>query len=231
MKQRCKNPNNESFALYGARGITYSPHWEDFAAFIADMGQPTQDQSLDRIDPRGNYEPGNCRWATKKEQARNRISNRFVEFRGSSVPLAELAERYNIAQSTLAQRLDRGMGVEDAISEPVLRGGDRRAQREKRIGANGFDRWPKGMKPGGEEHYEAKYQRSGARSQGVSRPAFFLNETESLYNDLIWDLPEGLGSENDERVSRAGRLSDLRNQAFLLKQSIDRQRNSIRPDF
>jgi hypothetical protein len=73
MLQRCLNPNSDNYRWYGGRGITICLEWIDsFDAFLADMGERPTGMTLDRINPDGNYEPGNVRWATPKEQARNR---------------------------------------------------------------------------------------------------------------------------------------------------------------
>ena len=77
MRERCGNPNNNRFSHYGGRGISVCARWDpkqggSFANFLADMGERLEGLTLDRIDNEGNYEPGNCRWATLIEQRRNR---------------------------------------------------------------------------------------------------------------------------------------------------------------
>ena len=71
MWQRCSNPKSSSFKSYGGRGISVCTRWEIFENFFEDMGHPPVGRSLDRINNDGNYEPGNCRWATQKEQVNN----------------------------------------------------------------------------------------------------------------------------------------------------------------
>jgi hypothetical protein len=72
MRHRCRNPNGKDFKYYGGRGIRVCERWSDFTNFLADMGERPPGQSLDRIDNDGNYEPGNVRWATRKQQRANR---------------------------------------------------------------------------------------------------------------------------------------------------------------
>lgn len=72
MRMRCNNPNAPKYSIYGGRGITICDHWDSFENFLADMGERPEGTTLDRVNPDGNYEPANCRWATVKEQNNNK---------------------------------------------------------------------------------------------------------------------------------------------------------------
>jgi len=119
MKSRCANPTDPVFHRYGGRGINVCDRWrESFAAFFADMGpRPSPDHSIDRIDNAKGYSPGNCRWATRKEQNRNRRDNRLLTFGGQTLCLAEWAEKTGIHYNTLHGRLSRGYTVEQALTK------------------------------------------------------------------------------------------------------------------
>lgn len=109
MRQRCLNPKNNRYHLYGAVGITVCREWESFAIFLKDMGpRPSVDYSIERIDGSKNYEPSNCKWATRQEQARNKSNNNLVEINGAVKCVAEWAEESQINQSIIHDRLRQG---------------------------------------------------------------------------------------------------------------------------
>lgn len=122
VKQRCLNSLYAGYANYGGRGISVCERWlNSFEAFCEDMGpSPSGEHSIDRIDNDGNYEPGNCRWATKGEQMRNTRKNRLLTFCGKTQCLSAWAEEMGTTAQVLANRLNRsGWSVEEAISTPV----------------------------------------------------------------------------------------------------------------
>lgn len=133
MKHRCYNPRATYYAEYGGRGIRVCQRWLDsFDAFLADMGpRPSLAHTVDRIDANGNYEPGNCRWATATEQARNTRSNRMLTWRGKTQSAASWASELGLPAGTIYDRLGLGWSVDEALGTPRLAKGmrplDRRA--------------------------------------------------------------------------------------------------------
>jgi hypothetical protein len=122
MTDRCTNPNHPAFDDYRGRGIVVCDRWlglEGPINFLADMGERPLGTSLDRIDNNGNYEPGNCRWATRRQQNRNTRSNRRIEFRGESLLLCEWAERLGMKYVTVCARLRKGWPIEKVLTAPV----------------------------------------------------------------------------------------------------------------
>lgn len=114
MKERCLNATHKSYSYYKNVGIC--DRWvNSFEAFFSDMGERPEGTTLDRVDNDGDYNPKNCRWATHKEQARNRGNNRIIEFSGKSMCLAEWAEIVGLRQDTLSWRIN-AWGVEDALT-------------------------------------------------------------------------------------------------------------------
>lgn len=117
MLRRCLIPGSPSYEHYGGRGITVCERWMDIRNFIEDMGiRPGTRYSIDRIDCNGNYEKSNCRWATKKEQSRNRNCCHKVTLMGRTATVAEWSEISGIPDSTIYQRLAKGMPVEEVFS-------------------------------------------------------------------------------------------------------------------
>lgn len=106
MKERCYLPNTLNFNRWGGRGITVCEKWRNsFEAFLADMGPCPDRGTLDRINVDGNYEPGNCRWITHKEQMNNMSSNVIIEHDGKALTMAQWAEYLGIKYATLRRRI------------------------------------------------------------------------------------------------------------------------------
>ena len=118
MLDRCDNDRSGN---YGARGIAVCESWRSFEMFYLDMGAPpSNDHSLDRVDVNGDYEPTNCRWATRTEQARNTRRNTFLTYDGRTQTLAAWAEELGLKQPTVCRRLMAGWSVERALmTRPV----------------------------------------------------------------------------------------------------------------
>lgn len=112
MKQRCQNPNNNAYRRYGGRGIYVCDRWQSFDCFLADMGQPADGMTLERIDNDGPYSPENCRWASRREQSGNLSVNRNVTWNGETLNLSEWSRRTGIHRNTLDQRLAAGWPLE-----------------------------------------------------------------------------------------------------------------------
>lgn len=108
MRSRCRNRNHPRFKDYGGRGIEVCNRWNLFSNFLIDMGQKPKGYSLERIDNSGNYEPNNCRWASLKEQARNRRTSKKVTFNSQTKTIAEWSELTGINQNTILRRIQRG---------------------------------------------------------------------------------------------------------------------------
>ncbi len=118
MVRRCYDETHPKYPIYGALGRRVCNQWrESFEVWAADMGPRPPGQSIERIDNAGDYEPGNCEWATPKEQARNMSTNRLITAFGVSLPLSEWAERAEMHKNTLRERLERGMDPEKALTE------------------------------------------------------------------------------------------------------------------
>lgn len=113
IKERCLNPKIKNYHRYGGRGITICTRWLDgegnlsgIECFVDDLGRrPSPSHSVERIDNDGHYEPGNCRWATPKEQSNNTRRNQTIEIDGTTLTLAEASERFNVPYPRLWARI------------------------------------------------------------------------------------------------------------------------------
>ncbi len=117
-KNRCVNSNAPNFRNYGGRGIEF--RFTSYEQFIEHLGhRPSAKHSLDRYpDNDGHYEPGNVRWATAKEQARNTRTNRLITWQGRSVTLSEWSEILGVKRETLLNRITRGWSLDRAFTTP-----------------------------------------------------------------------------------------------------------------
>jgi hypothetical protein len=116
MHQRCGNPNSDKWKWYGGRGITVCERWASFDNFLSDMGERPAGKTLDRVNVNGNYEPGNCCWATPLEQGANKRNNRLLTIGGETMHMAEASRRYGVKQGTIWKRLLDGWPDEMAAS-------------------------------------------------------------------------------------------------------------------
>lgn len=120
MVRRCLNPGNASYARYGGRGIRVCERWLNFDAFFADMGPRPNGASIDRIDNDGDYEPGNCRWATRQQQQDNRRVTVWITVGGVTRTLNEWAALAGISRGTLYGRFRRGEQGTHLFRKPTI---------------------------------------------------------------------------------------------------------------
>ena len=125
MKSRCLDPNNNRFLYYGGRGIRVCDRWlepngQGFINFLADMGRkPSPEHSLDRYPNQdGNYEPGNCRWATDTEQANNKSNNRLLCIDGVEDTLINWCRKYSQDYKRVFARISKGWDEIEALTAP-----------------------------------------------------------------------------------------------------------------
>jgi hypothetical protein len=141
MCERCANPRYHAFDRYGGRGIKVHGTWRGpggFVVFLADMGRkPTAKHTLERIAQSGNYEPGNCRWATHTEQMNNRSINRIITAFGRTQTLDQWCKETGIHRETICDRLARGATPEQAVT-PGTRVITGTIGRPKRQGSTAF---------------------------------------------------------------------------------------------
>lgn len=121
MVKRCGSESHRNYHDYGGRGIKVCERWALFTNFLEDMGErPSPKHSIDRFPNNdGNYEPGNCRWATQTQQLRNKRTSRRVTFNGQTKCVSEWAEDLGVHRNVILSRLQRGWSVEKSLTKPV----------------------------------------------------------------------------------------------------------------
>jgi hypothetical protein len=123
MLDRCRNPSRKEFKNYGGKGITVCQRWLEFSSFWEDMEIGySDDLTLDRIKNDRGYEPGNCRWATKTEQARNTSRNRLVNLDSRQVCISEAAEIVGVNRFALRARAEKGESGERLFAKRIASG-------------------------------------------------------------------------------------------------------------
>jgi hypothetical protein len=122
MVSRCTNSKQNSYALYGGAGITICERWHSFANFLSDMGERPAGLTLDRINPSGNYEPSNCRWADWFTQGGNRKNNVVISLEGQNLHLAEVGRRLGIEPANIRRQAKYNKkDIQEIVDKLVLR--------------------------------------------------------------------------------------------------------------
>lgn len=133
MHLRCGNPNAAMYRHYGGRGIKVCKRWNDFFAFVEDMGRRPKGKSLDRIDNDGDYTPKNCRWATNREQGRNRrTTGKLYKWQGVDRSVKEISDVTGVTYTTLRLRLKEGMTIGQAVRTKARDGGSAAIGKDKK---------------------------------------------------------------------------------------------------
>lgn len=137
LRGRCYTKSNHKYYMYGGRGVRVCKEWDSFEQFVKDMGpRPSPAHSVDRIDTNGNYEPGNCRWATPKQQQRNTRQNVYIEIDGETRVMMDWCMKYGASPSTVKNRVRKmGMSWKEALTAKP----NSRARSDSTTGARGIE--------------------------------------------------------------------------------------------
>lgn len=120
MTQRATNPNDPNYEYYSGRGIGVCERWLKFENFFEDMGYaPSSKHTLERMENDKGYYKENCKWATMKEQSKNKRNNKVIEYNGDRKCLVDWCDVYGLEKKTLSSRLIKGWSVEAALTTPV----------------------------------------------------------------------------------------------------------------
>jgi hypothetical protein len=128
MRRRCRDPRVKDYKNYGGRGIKVDPRWEDFAAFVDDMGKRPDGTTIDRIDVDGPYCRENCRWATPSEQSNNQSCTIRLMYDGERITLRRCAELSGLPIRLIRKRYYLGWDADRIVEAPYGRHASRRAR-------------------------------------------------------------------------------------------------------
>lgn len=176
MKRRCNDSNRKEYRIYGGRGIKVCKEWEtSFTSFRnwALSNGYNDTLTIERNDVNGNYEPLNCRWATKKEQANNKRNNRFLTHNGKTLTIAQWAKELNVHENTLRNRIKKGWSEEEIFSKEV--------QSAHNITFNG----------------ETKSLRQWSISTGIN-----YSTLQSRLYEFNWDIEKALTTQTEGQKKR-----------------------------
>jgi hypothetical protein len=116
MRARCLLPDSQYWKYYGARGITICDEWSDFWRFVSDMGPRPDGYTVERIDNDGPYSKDNCRWASRKEQMRNRRNTVRVTIDGTEYLACDLSDQSGLKSDTIIERAAAGLSFEEVMA-------------------------------------------------------------------------------------------------------------------
>jgi hypothetical protein len=215
MLGRCYNPNSQRFDRYGRRGIRVCERWkQSFEAFYEDVGpRPSSEHSIDRIDNDGDYEPGNCRWATRGEQNRNKADIILVDLDGRKLAVTEWARELGLNPRTILCRIKAGMSPTEALSRTVE-----------------YRRWPGSPGTVEAERINGARIREERRNQGISLKS--LQEKTGLSRCFLGDLEHGKrrATESDlKRISEALGVDPVSFFRAEIQEEINRERRAGAP--
>lgn len=121
MKRRCLNPRDKDFRYYGGRGVSVCDRWLSFENFVLDMGEAPDGLTIDRFpDGNGPYQPGNCRWASMKEQNRNRSVNVMLTHEGKTQCLSAWAEEFGVPYKQFQLFIKKGLSLPEAAKKACI---------------------------------------------------------------------------------------------------------------
>lgn len=124
MLSRCRNPKTINYADYGGAGISVCDRWKSFENFFQDMGHPPSDKhSIDRKDPHGNYEPGNCRWVTQLEQVRNTKKTIYLTLNRVKKPMAQWCDERGLNYHMAWKRHRKGLPAKEILAPSTRKAG------------------------------------------------------------------------------------------------------------